>query len=43
MVGKAAEIPYQPLQLYLELANFLEQFSFLGLALLLLVTIFDSR
>ena len=40
---KAAEIFFQPLQFHLELADLLKQFSFLGLALLLLLVLITSR
>ena len=40
---RAAEIVFEPLQLHLELADLLEQFSVLGLALLLLLARLASR
>ena len=40
---KAAEIFFQPLQFHLELADLLEQFSFLDLALLFLLALFATR
>lgn len=40
---RAAEIFFEPLQFHLELADLLEQFSFLGLALLLLLARLASR
>ena len=40
---KAAEIFFQPLQFHWELADLLEQLSFLGLALLLVLALLASR